>query len=48
MSLPDFVFLLIPIALGVLAFRLSSNMDWHWVVGVLLALIPLEPVIDLS
>jgi hypothetical protein len=41
MSLLDFVYLLIPLALGVMVFRLSSSMGWHWFVGLLLALIPL-------
>jgi hypothetical protein len=37
----ELLFLLIPLGLGVLAFRVSSGMGWHWVVGILLALIPL-------
>ena len=41
MSPEDGLFLIIPLSLGVLAFRVSSGMGWHWVVGLLLALIPL-------
>ena len=41
MSPKDGLFLIIPLSLGVLAFRVSSGMGWHWVVGLLLALIPL-------
>jgi hypothetical protein len=35
------LFLLVPIVLGVLAFRVSSGIGWHWVVCLLFALIPL-------
>jgi hypothetical protein len=41
MSLEDGLFLILPLSLGVLAFRVSAGMGWHWVVGLLLALIPL-------
>jgi hypothetical protein len=41
MSPEEILFLLIPLGLGVLAFRVSSGLGWHWVVGTLLALIPL-------
>jgi hypothetical protein len=41
MSLEQGVFLLVPIILGIMAFRVSSGMGWHWVVCVLFALFPL-------
>jgi hypothetical protein len=48
MTLQDGVFLLVPIILGVMAFRVSSGMGWHWVVCVLFALIPLGATLTLG
>lgn len=35
------ILLLIALGLGFLAFRLAHGMDWHWSVGLTLALIPI-------
>lgn len=35
------LFLLVPIVLGILAFRVSAELGWHWFVCLLFALIPL-------
>jgi len=35
------VVMLIALVLAVLVFKLSSDMDWHWGVGIFLAAIPL-------
>jgi hypothetical protein len=48
MSVPDGVILLVAVVLGVMAFRVSSGMGWHWVVCVLFALIPLGATLALG
>ena len=37
----ELLFLTIPLVLGILAFRVTSGMGWHWTPCLLLALIPL-------
>ena len=37
----DILFWLIPVVLGVLAFRVAAGMGWHWLTAVIFGLVPL-------
>jgi hypothetical protein len=37
----ELLFWLIPIALGVMAFRVSADMGWRWPAAVFMGLVPL-------
>ena len=41
MSPLEILFLCVPLVLGVLAFRVTVGMGWHWTAAVFFALVPL-------